>query len=103
MSTHSRRDFLWLCGSGVVCAATNSPRKPLRGIFPIAQTPFTASGKLDLDALAEEVRFVHRCRAHGFVWPQLASEYSTLSEAERLAGAEVILSTGGKLRPAIVI
>jgi 4-hydroxy-tetrahydrodipicolinate synthase len=103
MSTFSRRDFLWLCGAGVACAATTSPRKPLRGIFPIAQTPFTASGKLDLDALAEEVRFVDRCGAHGFVWPQLASEYSTLTESERFEGAEVILSNGGKLRPAIVI
>ena len=40
---------------------------------------------------------------HGFVWPQLASEWSTLTEAERMAGTEAICSEGKKLRPAIVI
>jgi 4-hydroxy-tetrahydrodipicolinate synthase len=75
----------------------------LRGIFPIAQTPFTESNKLDLDALAEEVRFIDRGGVHGFVWPQMASEWMTLTEAERLAGAEAIVSTGKRLRPAIVI
>src|SRR5207245_2707989 len=77
--------------------------KPLRGIFPIAQTPFTESNKLDLDALVEEVRFIDRCRTHGFVWPQMSSEWMNLTEAERLEGAEAIASTGKKLRPAIVI
>ena len=77
--------------------------KPLRGIFPVAQTPFTESNKLDLDALIAEVRFIDRGGVHGFVWPQMASEWMTLSEAERLEGSEAIASTGKKLRPAIVI
>jgi dihydrodipicolinate synthase/N-acetylneuraminate lyase len=75
----------------------------LRGIFPIAQTPFTESNQLDLDALQKEVRFVDRCRAHGFVWPQMASEWMSLTERERLEGAEAIIKTGEKLQPAIVI
>ena len=78
-------------------------RKPLRGIFPIAQTPFTASGDLDVEALVAELRFIHRGGVHGFVWPQLASEWSSLTEAERLQGAEALLAAGRKLRPAIVI
>lgn len=98
-----RRNFLGLLGSGLVFAGQRPAAKPLRGIFPIAQTPFTESGKLDLDALVAEVRFVDRSGAHGIVWPQLASEYSTLTQAERLAGAEAVLSTGRSLRPAMVI
>jgi len=77
--------------------------KPLRGIFAIAQTPFTNSNQLDLNVLAREVEFYDRGGVHGFVWPQMASEYSTLSKSERLAGAEAIAATGKHLRPAIVI
>jgi 4-hydroxy-tetrahydrodipicolinate synthase len=107
-----RRAFLQLLGVGAlglvtpgwkILAAERAGSKPLRGIFPIAQTPFTESNKLDLDALIEEVRFIDRGGVHGFVWPQMASEWMTLSEAERLEGAEAIASTGKKLRPAIVI
>lgn len=36
-------------------------------------------------------------------WPQLASEWSTLSEAERLAGAEALGSAAPSLRPALVL
>jgi len=103
----TRRDFHRRLGAGAmglfVSGVARGASKPLRGIFPIAQTPFTESGKLDLDALAAEVKFVDRTGAHGFVWPQLASEYATLTEAERLAGAEAILAAGKGLRPAIVI
>lgn len=84
-------------------AAANPHAKPLRGIFPIAQTPFTASDKLDLDSLVEELRFLDRGGVHGFVWPQNASEWTSLTEAERLAGAEAVLSIGKQVRPAIVI
>lgn len=97
-----RRDFLGLLGAAAVRGADGGEKR-LRGIFPIAQTPFNEGGKLDVDALAAEVRFVDRCGAHGFVWPQLASEYSTLTEAERLEGAETILAAGKGLRPALVI
>jgi len=77
--------------------------KPLRGIFPIAQTPFTETGKLDVDDLRKQVEFLHRCGVHGIVWPQLASEWSTLTEGERMEGAEALVATGKKLRPAVVI
>jgi len=107
-----RRAFLQLLGVGAlglampnwkILGAERAGSKPLRGIFPVAQTPFTESNKLDLDALVEEVRFIDRGGVHGFVWPQMASEWMTLSEAERLEGNQAIASTGKKLRPAIVI
>lgn len=75
----------------------------MRGIFPIAQTPFTAAGALDLPTLVKQLEFIHKGGVHGFVWPQLASEWSTLSEAERREGAEALTAAGKKLKPAIVI
>ena len=110
--TCDRRGFLRQLGvstlcvavaDGKLCADERREAKPLCGIFPIAQTPFTESNELDLDALQKEVRFVDRCRAHGFVWPQMASEGMSLTERERLEGAEAIIKTGKSLRPAIVI
>jgi len=84
-------------------AAAGPGGKPLRGIFPIAQTPFTDAGDLDLDCLIAELRLIHRGGVHGFVWPQLASEWSVLSEAERLTAAEALASEARKLRPALVL
>lgn len=107
-----RRVFLRMLGAGaagvmlpnaLVMASPGSSGKAMRGIFPIAQTPFTNSDKLDIDSLVEELRFIDRGQVQGFVWPQVASEWSTLSEAERLAGIDAICSTGKKLRPTVVI
>jgi dihydrodipicolinate synthase/N-acetylneuraminate lyase len=100
----SRRLFLQI--SAVLTAAAATPPaagKPLRGIFPIAQTPFTAENKLDLEVLVAQLHFLDRCGVHGVVWPQLASEWDTLSETERMAGMEALASEGKKLRPAIVL
>jgi len=101
-----RRDLLFMGAGGLVLSQVGRSApgsKPLRGIFPIAQTPFTSSDGLDVGSLVEEVRFIDRGGVHGFVWPQLASEWTTLTESERLEGAEAIASTGKKLRPAIVL
>lgn len=95
----SRRHFLALCGS----LAPGATEKPLRGIFPIAQSPFNGKGALDLEALAAEIRFLDRCGAHGAVWPQLASEWDALSNRERMEGAEAIAATGRKLKLAVVL
>jgi hypothetical protein len=53
---------------------SNSPlgaatAKPLRGLFPIGFTPFTAENKMDVDGLAAQVKFCNRGGVHGFVWP----------------------------------
>src|SRR5258706_5523472 len=103
---NSRRSFLQLVAGGSLCLAappTNSTAKQLRGVFPIAQTPFTDSDKLDIHSLAEQLRFIDRGGVHGFVWPQLASEWSSLTESERMAGAEALGAAVKKLRPALVL
>ena len=108
----SRREFLrWVSARALISVLTDvrifatpaSSSKSLLGIFSIAQTPFNESGSLDLDALVEEVRFNERARAHGFVWPQNAGEWKSLTERERFDGAEAIASVGKALRPAVVI
>src|SRR5262245_49998075 len=100
-----RRTFLGIMSAGIyrLTAGPSSSGRPLRGIFPIGQTPFMENGKLDVDTLVRQLEFIHRGGVHGFVWPQLASEWSTLTEAERLGGAEALVSAGKRLRPAIVI
>lgn len=106
-----RREFLALLASSGLATwasvrsagATGGDSKPLNGVFPIGQTPFTESDKLDLDCLAAEVSFVNRGRVHGFAWPQIASGWSMLSESERLAGAEAILASGKGQRTALII
>jgi len=59
--------------------------------------------KLDLDCLAAEVKFCNRGGVSGFVWPQIASGWSTLSEQERLDGAEALLAAGKGGKTAVVI
>ena len=102
----SRRDFLQVIAAGSLQLAAepaNTGGKLLRGVFPIAQSPFTDSDKLDVDSLVEQYRFLDRGRVHGIVWPQLASEWSTLSESERFEGAEALGGVAKKLRPALVL
>lgn len=101
-ASRSRRHFLALAGALAVPLG-GAAEKPLRGIFPIAQSPFTAAGALDLEALAAEIRFLDRAGAHGAVWPQLASEWDTLTERERLDGAEVIAAAAKGRKLAVVL
>jgi len=98
-----RREFLKSAGvfaagitlSGIIepDVKASSP-KSFRGVFPIGSTPFTPDNKLDLDCLASEVKFCNRGRVAGFAWPQVVSGWSTMSEKERMDGAEAILAAG---------
>ena len=97
--TPGRRDFLRTLGGGALGLALAgrgyaAAAKPMRGLFPIAQTPVTESDKLDLECLRNEVKFCNRYKVHGFIWPQKASGWMTLSDTERMDGAEAILSAG---------
>jgi 4-hydroxy-tetrahydrodipicolinate synthase len=100
--TH-RRDFLKAATYGLATTALGAGSKELRGIFPIMQTPFSDSDKLDTGVLAKEVKFLDKCGVHGVVWPQLASEWSTLEPDERIAGAETIMAAAKGARCAVVL
>jgi dihydrodipicolinate synthase/N-acetylneuraminate lyase len=80
-----------------------APAKPLRGLFPIGFTPFTPDNKVDLEALAAQVKFCNRGGVHGFVWPQIASSWTTLSDAERMDGMQAVLAAGKGGKTALVI
>jgi 4-hydroxy-tetrahydrodipicolinate synthase len=99
----NRRDFLKAAAFGLAAGQLGAASKPLRGVFPIMQTPFTESGKLDAETLAKEVKFLDKCGAHGAVWPQLASEWSTLEPDERTAGAEAVVAAAKGTRCAVVL
>ncbi|MGP8247538.1 MAG: dihydrodipicolinate synthase family protein [Bryobacteraceae bacterium] len=103
-----RRDFFRQIGACAVSwSLANSSfaaeGKPLRGVFPIGQTPCTPDNKLDLDSLAAEVRFCNRGGVHGFVWPQIASGWAGLTQKERMDGAEAILAAGKGGKTALAI
>ncbi len=98
----NRRHFLSLVGATAVTGFAKTSRT-LEGIFPIVHTPFTTANEIDMETLAAEVRFFDKCQVQGIVWPQLASEYFTLGDEERIAGVEMILKANKGLKPAVVI
>lgn len=103
-----RREFLRRIGAGAISLAfANSSfaatGKPLRGLFPIGQTPCTPDNKVDFDSLAAEVEFCNRGGVHGFVWPQIASGWAGLTREERMDGAEAILAAAKGGKTALVI
>ena len=54
-----------------------------RGIVPVLQTPFDASGAIDFESLARLIDAAVEAGAKGFLSPAVASEVSTLTAAER--------------------
>jgi dihydrodipicolinate synthase/N-acetylneuraminate lyase len=75
----------------------------LAGVFPIGFTPVDAQNQVDFDGLAAQVQFCRRGGVHGLAWPQIASGWTTLTEEERMRGAETILSAAHGGTTAIVI
>ncbi len=84
-------------------AAAGGGPKPLRGLFPIGETPFTEADTIDLDCLANQVHFCNRGGVPGIAWPQIASGWSMLSQEERLVGAEAMLAAAKGGKTAVVI
>ena len=99
----SRRRLLAALAAAPGLRALAAGADEFRGIYPIVATPYNGAGEVDLQTLAEEVRFLDRAGVHGIVWPQLASEYALLTFEERIAGAEAIVKASEGLRPKVVI
>ncbi len=100
----TRRHFLLQsAGAAAALALPTEATRPLRGIFIIMATPFTEAGAVDYEDLENEVRWLDRCGVHGMVWPQLASEYVTLSKDERMRGMEVLARAAKGKKPALVL
>ncbi|MFN3685396.1 dihydrodipicolinate synthase family protein [Salinarimonas sp.] len=57
----------------------------LRGVLPVLPTPFDETGAIDEPAFQRLVAFALDAGADGIVYPGMASEVETLSDAERTA------------------
>ena len=60
----------------------------LAGIYQILQTPFDDDGAIDWKSFANQIEYCLAAGVHGLVAPALASEFFTLSDAERRAVVE---------------
>ncbi len=67
---------------------------PLRGVFPVLQTPFDGSGAIDAPVLHEEIGWVFDCGAHG-VTVAMVSELLRLSHSERLELTSLVCAASG--------
>ncbi|MFO7917348.1 MAG: dihydrodipicolinate synthase family protein [Anaerolineae bacterium] len=75
---------------------------PYRGVFTIPSTPFDEEGQMDEEGLRRVVDFCVGCGAHGIVYPVNASEFTNLSDEERLRGSRIVVEqTAGRV-PAVV-
>jgi len=82
-------------------AATADPR--IRGPFPILSTPFTESGAVDFDVLANQARFVDWGGCPGMIWPQSGDSVDLLTTDEKLRGMEVLAEAARGLRAALCL
>jgi len=100
----TRRAMLGALGAVLVAPARPAASgKPMRGVFPIMSTPFTESKAVDWEDLVREVEFLERCGTHGMVWPQLASEYFTLTKEERMQGMGVLAKAAKGKKAALIL
>ncbi|HEY4051782.1 MAG TPA: dihydrodipicolinate synthase family protein [Acidobacteriaceae bacterium] len=109
VSGFDRRQFLGALSLGAAALAVphlvgaQTATKRLAGVFPIGFTPVNAQNEVDFDGLAAQVQFCRRGGVHGLAWPQIASGWTTLTEEERMHGAETMISAARGGTTAIVI
>lgn len=101
-ATCTRRQLFTLLAATATVSGQGSA-KPIRGVFPIVATPFTANKEVDWEDLEREIGFLDRCGVHGYVWPQLASEYFLLKKEERMKGMALLAKAARGRRPALVL
>jgi len=73
-----------------------------RGVFTIPSTPFKENGEIDIPSFRRIVDFCIGCGAHGLVYPVNASEFTSLSDAERLRMSQVLVEQNAGRLPAII-
>ena len=109
MPSLTRREYLIALGAAAVAARSPFVRaatvgaKPMRGVFIILNTPFTATGEVDWDDLGREVAFVDRGGCQGIVWPQGSSGVTTLTKDERFRGMQVLAKAAQDKRVTLVL
>ena len=92
--------ILAVAGQGALAATggaiAKSPNgKALAGVFPIGWTPCKPDNSFDADAMVKQQQFLNRGKVAGMAWPQNASGWQSLTQAEWHAGAEALASVKG--------
>lgn len=72
------------------------------GIYQILHTPFDDSGAIDWASYERQIDYCLRVGVHGLVAPAMASEFFSLSDAERFASVEFVLKTIAKRVPVLI-
>ncbi|HZT34044.1 MAG TPA: dihydrodipicolinate synthase family protein [Bryobacteraceae bacterium] len=79
-----------------------SRREPFRGVFTIPSTPFQPDGEIDLPSFRRLIDFCIACGAHGLVFPVNASEWTALSDDERLRLSQVLVEQNAGRLPVVI-
>lgn len=74
----------------------------LSGVFPVLSSPFSESNTADPEGLKRLVAHILEVGADGIVYPAVASEFRTLSGAERTELVETVFDAVGGHMPVIV-
>ena len=74
----------------------------IRGIFTIPTTPFHENGDVDVDSFKRVIDFCVACGAHGLVYPVNASEFFTLTDAERMHMTQVLIEHNAGRVPTVI-
>jgi 4-hydroxy-tetrahydrodipicolinate synthase len=101
----ARRGFL----KAIAAVAAVSPtakaapaKEPFRGVYTIPSTPFRQDGEIDIPSFRRVVDFCVQCRAHGLVFPVNASEWSALSDEERIKLDQVLVEQNAGRLPVVI-
>ena len=100
-----RRDFFKTVAGAVAvsgAAAAARAKEPFRGVFTIPSTPFRPDGEIDPASLRRVVDFCVACGAHGLVFPVNASEWSALSDEERIKLDQVVVEQNAGRVPVVI-
>lgn len=102
-----RREFLGSMGGAALAAQaggaqTKGAKEPFRGVFTIPSTPFRENGEIDVASFRHMVDFCVACGAHGLVFPVNASEWTTLSDEERLELDKVLVEQNAGRVPVVI-
>lgn len=73
-----------------------------RGVFTIPVTPFDTEGNVDESSLRSCIDFCVQAGAHGIVAPVNASEFSSLTDQERLRVAQIVTETTSHRVPVVI-
>ncbi|GHV12607.1 dihydrodipicolinate synthase family protein [Spirochaetia bacterium] len=74
----------------------------MRGIFTIPSTPFNEDLSIDIPGFRNIVKFCMDCGAHGLVYPVNASEFTSLSDEERMVLSKEMVETADGKIPTVI-